>query len=68
MRLLNRASVNAFMLPFALFYLLCLNLAYTIFYRWLAEHSVKFFARIVIGAVLLNLLLGAMSVLTIPHH
>ncbi len=76
MKFFNSASVNFFMLPFGLFYLLCLNiiytLFYTIFYRRALDSSnslnTKVFIKVVVFAVLANFLLGTYCVVSIPHH
>jgi hypothetical protein len=76
MKFFNSASVNFFMLPFGLFYLLCLNIIYTlfyiIFYRRALDSSnslnAKVFIKVVVFAVLANVLLGIYCVVSIPHH
>ncbi len=76
MKFFNSASVNFFMLPFGLFYLLCLNVIYTLFYIIFYRHAsnnsdnlnTKIFIKVLVFAVLANVLLGIYCVVSIPHH
>lgn len=76
MRLLNRASVNFFMAPFLLFYLLLLNIGYTLFYilfcKRVEQDDINLIKRkfngLVIGVILVDILLAYLIVTTIPHH
>lgn len=74
MKLLNSASVNFFMLPVVLVYLLILNLMYTVCYLILGtgKNDNRFngilFRYLLLVMLFLHIISGLYLVLTIRHH
>lgn len=69
MKAVNGASVNFFMFPFLIVYLLGLNIVYVLFYRFVPRiGEKKAFRGIIWGTIVLNIFLGVLTVLSVPHR